>query len=171
MITGTIILGAGLILMFLTQNPWIMLIGVLVFAIGEMASSPKYTEYVGRIAPTDQKALYMGTSFLPVAMGHFLSGWISGKPFEIVADKLYLMKRAVAESGFSIPGISDSFTQTQYFQKAEELFGMDTLSLTNHLWTLYGPYKVLFQYAGLAFLAALLLYIYDRFILKSVANN
>jgi dipeptide/tripeptide permease len=170
MITGSIILGAGLILMFLTRSPWVVLIGVLVFAIGEMASSPKYTEYVGKIAPPDQKALYMGTSFLPVAIGHFLTGWISGRPFEVIADKLYLLKKAVAESGFSIPDISESFTQTQYFQKAEELFGMDSLSLTKHLWELYGPYKVLYQYAGLAFTAALLLYLYDRFILGSQNN-
>jgi proton-dependent oligopeptide transporter, POT family len=57
MITGIMILGAGLLLMFFTQNPWLVILGVLVFAIGEMASSPKYTEYVGRIAPPDKKAL------------------------------------------------------------------------------------------------------------------
>ncbi len=126
MITGTIILGGGLILMFFTRNPYLVLFGVLVFAIGEMASSPKYTEYIGRIAPPDMKALYMGTSFLPVALGHFLTGWISGKPFEVVADKVFLLKKAVTENGFSIPDISENFTQSQYFEKAEQLFNMST---------------------------------------------
>jgi len=171
MITGTVILGVGLILMFLTRNPWIVLFGVLVFAIGEMASSPKYTEYVGRIAPPDKKALYMGTSFLPVALGHFLTGWISGRPFEVVADKLFLLKKAVAENGFSIPDISDNFTQTQYFESAEKLFGMDSVALSNHLWVTYSPYHVWYQYAALAFTAALLLFVYDRFILSSKTDN
>jgi MFS family permease len=53
----------------------------------------KYTEYVGRIAPADRKALYMGTSVLPIAIGHFAAGWISGKPFEVIADKYYLLSR------------------------------------------------------------------------------
>ena len=63
MMTGIMILALGLMGMFLTMNPWIMLIGALIFAIGEMASSPKFNEYVGRIAPADKKALYMGTVF------------------------------------------------------------------------------------------------------------
>ena len=167
MISGTIILGFGLILMFITQNPWIMLFGVLVFAIGEMASSPKYTEYVGRIAPVDKKALYMGTSFLPVAMGHFLTGWISGRPFERVADKYYLLKDAVAQRGYNIPDISENFTQTDYYLKAQELFGMDGKQITDYLWDTYNPSSVWIQYAGLAFSAAILLFLYDRYILRS----
>lgn len=167
MITGIIILGVGLILMFLTRSPWIVLFGVLVFAVGEMASSPKYTEYIGRIAPPDKKALYMGTSFLPIAIGHFLTGWISGRPFEVVADKFYLLQKAIAENGFTIPDISDTFTQTEYYQKAEQVFGMNTIELTNHLWTTYSPNQVMYQYAGLAFSAALLLFLYDKYILKS----
>jgi POT family proton-dependent oligopeptide transporter len=166
MITGTVILGVGLILMFITRNPWIVLFGVLIFAIGEMASSPKYTEYVGRIAPSDKKALYMGTSFLPVAIGHFITGWISGRPFEIVADKMYLINKALTENGFSIPEISDSFTQSEYIQKAEQLFNMTSVEFSNHLWLTYGPYKVIYQYAGIAFSAALLLYLYDKYILR-----
>ena len=67
----------------------------------------------------------MGTAFLPIALGHIGAGWISGRPYEKMADKLYLLKKAVAEKGFDIPDISDSFTQTDYFNRAQELFGMD----------------------------------------------
>ena len=115
MMTGIMILALGLLLMFLTQNPWVMLIGLLIFSIGEMASSPKFNEYVGRIAPPDKKALYMGTVFLAIAIGHFLAGWVSGKPFEVLADKYYLLGRAVEQKGYIIQPISDQFTQTQYF--------------------------------------------------------
>jgi dipeptide/tripeptide permease len=165
MMTGIFILGGGLLLMFITQNAWIVLIGVLIFAIGEMASSPKYTEYVGRIAPEDKKALYMGTSFLPVAMGHFLAGIISGKPYEVLADKFYLLRKAVADRGFDIEPISDTFTQNQYLAKAEELFNMDNGQLTNFLWENYHPQNVWFLFTGLALFASLCLYLYDKFIL------
>lgn len=169
--TGIFILAFGLCLMFTTLNPWIIIFGVLVFGIGEMASSPKYTEYIGRIAPSDKKALYMGTSFIPIAIGHFAAGWISGKPYEIVADKLFLLKKAVTESGFNIPDISDTFTRTDYFNRAQELFGMDALQLNRYLWDTYHPSKVWIIYSGMAVTAGALLFIYDRFVLRGREVN
>jgi dipeptide/tripeptide permease len=163
--TGALILAGGLLLMFITRNPWIVLIGVMMFAIGEMASLPKYTEYVGRIAPLDKKALYMGTSFLPVALSHFAAGWISGKPYEILADKVTLLQKAVAEKGFDIPQISDSFTQNQYFEKAEKLFNMNSSQLTQYLWSTYHPEKVWIMFVSIGLMASIMLYLYDKFIL------
>ena len=170
MMTGIMILGGGLLLMFLTQNPWIMLIGLLIFSIGEMASSPKFNEYVGRIAPPDKKALYMGTVFLSIAIGHFLAGWVSGRPFEVLADKYYLLGRAIEQKGYTIQSISDQFTQTQYFERAQELFGMDGTQLTQYLWDTYHPSNVWFLFTGIAVAASLFLLLYDRFILKGKAN-
>lgn len=170
MMTGIMILGGGLLLMFLTQNPWVMLVGVLIFAIGEMASSPKFNEYVGRIAPPDKKALYMGTVFLAIAIGHFLAGWVSGKPFEVLADKYYLLAKAVEQKGFTIQPISGQFSQTQYFERAQELFGMDGPQLTKYLWDTYNPSSVWFLFTGIAVAASLLLLLYDRFILKGQEN-
>ncbi|HDZ41587.1 MAG TPA: MFS transporter [Bacteroidetes bacterium] len=171
MITGIMILGGGLLLMFLTRNPWIMLVGVLIFAIGEMASSPKFNEYVGRIAPPDKKALYMGTVFLAIAIGHFLAGWVSGKPFEVLADKYYLLSKAIEQKGYTIRPISDQFTQTQYFEKAQELFGMDGQQLTSYLWDSYHPSSVWVLFTGIAVAASLLLLLYDKFILKGQSNK
>ena len=151
--------------MFFTRNPWIVLIGVLIFAVGEMASSPKFTEYVGRIAPPDKKALYMGTSFLPLALGHFAAGWISGKPYEVLADKVFLLQKAVAAKGFDIPQISDSFSQNQYFEKAQQLFHMNSSQLTQYLWNTYHPENVWIMFASLGLLASVLLYLYDKFIM------
>lgn len=171
MMTGIMILALGLLLMFLTQNPWIMLIGLLIFSIGEMASSPKFNEYVGRIAPPDKKALYMGTVFLAIAIGHFLAGWVSGKPFEVLADKYHLLGRAIEQKGYIIQPISDQFTQTQYFERAQELFGMDGQQLTQYLWDNYHPSNVWFLFTGIAVAASLLLLLYDRFILKGQENT
>lgn len=161
-ITGIMILAAGLWLMFLTQNPWIMILGVLVFAIGEMASSPKYTEYVGRIAPSDKKALYMGTSFLPIALGHFAAGWISGRPFEVIADKYYLLSRALTEKGLSLS--PEGLSQTEFFTKSQGLLNMDAGQLDQYLWNTYHPSNIWILFAGIAVLGSVLLWFYDKFI-------
>ena len=163
MITGITILGAGLMLMFFTQNPWLVIVGVLIFAIGEMASSPKYTEYVGRIAPSDKKALYMGTSFLPIALGHFAAGWISGRPFEIIADKYYLLGRALAEKGIILS--QEGLTQNEFFLKAQSLMNMNSARLEKYLWDTYHPSNIWFLFTGIAVLGSLLLFLYDRFII------
>jgi proton-dependent oligopeptide transporter, POT family len=169
--TGTTILSLGLLLMFTTFSPWIVIFGILVFGIGEMASSPKCQEYIGRIAPADKKALYMGTYFLPVGIGHLAAGWISGKPYEVIADKYYLLQKAVAEKGFDIQPVSDTFTQTQYFEKAQQLFGMDSHQLTSYLWNTYHPSHVWVIFTGLAICAAVLLFLYDRYILISKSET
>jgi dipeptide/tripeptide permease len=164
MITGIMILGAGLFLMFFTQNPWLVIAGVLVFAIGEMASSPKYTEYVGRIAPSDKKALYMGTSFLPIALGHFAAGWISGKPFEVIADKYFLVSKALAEKGFTVN--PEGLSQTELFTKAQEMMNMDANQLEQYLWNTYHPSHIWFLFTGIAVSGSLLLLLYDRFVVR-----
>lgn len=165
--TGTVILAVGLVIMFLTRNPYIVLAGVLVFAIGEMASSPKYTEYIGRIAPADKKGLYMGSSFLPFAVGHYAAGYVSGKPYELIADKFHLLQRAIAERGFSVPELPDTFTQTQLYEKAQELFGMDAGELKIYLWNTYNPQNIWMLFGGLALLAAILILTYDKIILRN----
>lgn len=171
MMTGILILAIGLMGMFLTRNPYIMLVGALIFAVGEMASSPKFNEYVGRIAPPDKKALYMGTVFLAIAIGHFLAGWLSGKPFELLADKYHLLSKAVAANGFDIPAISDQFSQTQYLERAQELFGMNGKELTQYLWDNYHPSNIWVLFSGVAMLASILLLLYDKFILKGQSNK
>ena len=129
---------------------------------------------LGGIAPPDRKALYMGTAFLPIAIGHLGAGWVSGKPFEMMADKLFLLKKAVAAKGFDIPEISGTFTQTDYFNRAQELFGMDSHQLTRYLWDTYNPSRVWVLFTAIAIAASVLLFLYDRFILKgrdAAGNN
>ncbi len=57
---------------------WIVAAGIVIFAFGEMMASPTSQEYVGRIAPEDKKALYMGYYFVAVALGNLFGGILSG---------------------------------------------------------------------------------------------
>lgn len=166
MMGGILILAGGLSLMFSNQNSWLILLGILVFALGEMASSPKFTEYVGRIAPEDKKALYMGTSFLPIAAGHQLAGWLSGGVYERIADDISLLKLEVAKRGLSIPEISDTFSKNDFIAAAAEKMGMTTPELIQFLWTTYNPSNIWYVYSGVAVSAVILLWIYNRFILE-----
>ncbi len=166
MITGIIILSAGLFFMFTTRFSWLMIFGILVFSIGEMASSPKFTEYVGRIAPMDKKALYMGTSFLPLGLGHWFAGILSGDMYANISEKFTLLKKEVAIQGLDIPTVSNTFTQNDYINRAQELMGLNNKELTQYLWDQYNPMNIWMIYSGIAVGTAILLFIYDRFILN-----
>lgn len=164
MMGGIFVLSIGLFLMFGMQSGWIVLFGMLIFGLGEMSSSPKFTEYVGNIAPADKKALYMGSSFLSIALGHQMAGYLSGAPYEKVADKLFLLKAEVLKRGLSVPEIGDNFTKTDYFNEAARQMNFSQQQLTDFLWNGYHPQSIWIIFSSVALSAVVLLFLYDRFI-------
>jgi dipeptide/tripeptide permease len=69
---------------------WIVAAGIFTFSFGEMMASPTSQEYVGRIAPADKKALYMGYYFVAIALGNLFGGILSG---ELMGKLTYGMNR------------------------------------------------------------------------------
>ncbi len=87
MIVGMVIAAAGIALSAVAGGSMIgpvggaiivVIVGIVVFAVGEMMASPTSQEYVGRIAPRDKVALYMGYYFVAVALGNLFGGLLSG---------------------------------------------------------------------------------------------
>ncbi len=52
----------------------LLFLGIFLFAVGEMISSPRIQEYITWIAPKEKAGLYMGANFLSVGIGGLLSG-------------------------------------------------------------------------------------------------
>ncbi len=69
MALGFIVLGMANIM----AAPLVFL-GIFLFAVGEMISSPRIQEYITWIAPKEKAGLYMGANFLSVGIGGLLSG-------------------------------------------------------------------------------------------------
>ncbi len=165
-ISGFIVATIGIGLTFAMHNAFYLFITILIFSLGEMASSPKITEYIGKIAPKDKVALYMGCSFLPMAAGNFFAGILSGSVYQSMSDKITLLKTEVAARGLSIHPISEKFTQNDYINRACELMGMDKSSLTNMLWDKYHPSKIWIIFAGIGIATVIALFLYDKLMLN-----
>ena len=60
------------------RSATLVFLGVFLFAVGEMTSSPRIQEYIMWIAPKEKAGLYMGTSFLATAIGAMFSGLYTG---------------------------------------------------------------------------------------------
>jgi dipeptide/tripeptide permease len=64
MVIGALIGTLGFVLLAVFEDPWMFVMGIAVFSIGEMTVHPKYYSYVGLVAPKDKVAVYMGYAFL-----------------------------------------------------------------------------------------------------------
>src|SRR5437773_9303142 len=72
----------------LTSLAWIILIvhptvpmavlTLFTVSLGEITQSPRYYEYISRLAPPGQQATYMGFAFLPIGIGSLIGGWFGG---------------------------------------------------------------------------------------------
>ena len=166
MITGIMIASIGIGLMFISMNSIYLIFSILIFSVGEMSSSPKITEYIGRIAPKDKVALYMGMSFLPVAGGSFFAGILSGNVYGGISDKINIIKQEAAERVLHLPEITEKYTQTDFIQDFLAKTGMNASELNSFLWDKYHPYNILFVYAGIGIATAIGLILYDKFLIS-----
>jgi len=164
MIAGFIIASIGMALTLVTQNVIFVLVAILIFSIGEMAASPKITEYIGRIASSDKKALYMGYSFLPVFLGSIFAGFISGNVYQSMSDKHALLVKEVSLRGFIIP---DGLSSNKYFAEAASQMNLSQRELTNYLWNNYHPSNIWIVIISIGLFSALCLWLYNRFLIKA----
>ncbi|MCL2822546.1 MAG: MFS transporter [Polyangiaceae bacterium] len=90
MIGGIAIGTTGFILLALSSSPWVFVLGIMVFSIGEMTAHPKFISYVGLIAPEDKKATYMGYSFLYGVIGSSVGAITGANLYKYFVDGLGL---------------------------------------------------------------------------------
>jgi len=75
---GTLI--SGLAWLILVVHPSVPMVILTLFAVslGEITQSPRYYEYISRLAPPGQQGTYMGFAFLPIGIGSLIGGWFGG---------------------------------------------------------------------------------------------
>ena len=78
MVAGIVIGTLGFLCLAVSTNIWVFILGMSVFAIGEMTAHPKYYSYVGLVAPADKKAVYMGYAFLYGVIGSLIGSSLGG---------------------------------------------------------------------------------------------
>ena len=75
---GTLI--SGLAWLILIAHPTVSMAILTLFTVsfGEITQSPRYYEYVSRLAPPGQQGTYMGFAFLPIGIGSLVGGKFGG---------------------------------------------------------------------------------------------
>ncbi|HXK59990.1 MAG TPA: MFS transporter [Acidobacteriota bacterium] len=75
---GLFIAAAGFVVLgyAAVSSASLVFLGIFLFAVGEMITSPRIQEYITWIAPKEKAGLYMGANFLATGIGGFTSGFI-----------------------------------------------------------------------------------------------
>jgi len=77
-ILGTVITSASWLILAFKPTVWGAVLSLFVLALGEIIQSPRYYEYISRLAPPGQQGTYMGFAFLPIGIGSLIGGWFGG---------------------------------------------------------------------------------------------
>ncbi len=75
---GTLISGLAWLLLIIHPSFKMAIVTLFVISLGEITLSPRYYEYISRLAPTGQQGTYMGFAFLPIGIGSLIGGWFGG---------------------------------------------------------------------------------------------
>ena len=104
-IRGAIIATIGIGLTFYFGNVWFTIIGTMIFAVGEMMSSPTVSSFIALITPKGKEGLYQGTYFLPVAASYWVTSFISGNLYQSWSDKLSLLQTEMSKRNIDMPEV------------------------------------------------------------------
>ena len=155
---GCLLASLGIYLAGASMSIYLCLAGIACFSIGEMLCSPKMTEYLGVIAPPDQKALYMGYANIPLAIGWGYGSFVGGKIYEHSGEKAGLALRYLSE----VLQVHELPDRSQAFATLTRMLDQTPAQVTRLLWETYDPSQVWtpFALAGLLAAAAILVFNY-----------
>jgi MFS family permease len=156
---GMAVAGLGVLLAGSTPTWTFCLMGIALFSVGEMLSSPKMSEYLGVIAPEDKKALYMGYSNIPFAIGWTYGAFAGGDLYGRLGEKATLAARYLAEQ-LHVPG---TIARDQAFSLLLHKTGWSAAEATQKLWDLYSPGQVWTPFAIGIGVAVVALVVYNHF--------
>jgi len=163
MILGTLLSALAFFMIGWTTAGWIAVFGILIFSAGEMLSSPKFLEFIGNSAPSDKKAMYLGFSQLPLAVGWVLEGFFGPRLYGRFAAKETLSRNWMAENGMSADELA-AIPQGEAFQHLIEFAGKSPEALTDMLYQANNVGMVWNLMACVAIGSAIGLFFYGRWI-------
>ena len=133
MVVGTLMATLAIFLSGHSTAGWFSVIAILTFSIGEMLSSPKFSEFIGNFAPDDKKAMYLGFSQIPLAVGWTLEGKIGPWLYDEYASKDRFSRELIGSRNLLDATQIADIPQGEAFTKLMQLTGETKWQLTQVL--------------------------------------
>ncbi len=165
MVIGTLLASAALFLSGYSVSGWASVAAILVFSVGEMMSSPKFSEYIGNFAPDDKKGMYLGFSQIPLAIGWTLEGKIGPWLYDTFASKDTFSREVIVARGLLDEVAAKAIPQGEAFDHLVKLTGEDPFALTKLMHDTHSVETVWNIMAVVGIVSAFGIYLYGRWVL------
>lgn len=162
MILGTLLCSASLWICG-SSAAWFVALGIIVFAIGEMFSSPKFLEFLGNIAPSQKKAMYLGFSQLPLGIGWTLEGYFGPRWYDLWASKERFARELLVQRGMDLSQVQ-AIPKGEAFQHLVSFTGEPAKQLTQLLYNSHNVALVWYVMGAVGVVSAVGMYFYGRWV-------
>ncbi len=163
---GILIAGAGLVIIGTSSLGFIAILGVLIYTLGEMISNTRLTDFFGRMAPTNKKALYMSYINIAMAIGFGVGSLMGGILYRHVSEKAYLAAYHLEnEYSIRVDNLSGAV------EKLQSIKGLSADEATSLLWHAYSPWAIWLVFFGIGMLAIVGLYFYSKKYSENLPNS
>jgi MFS family permease len=144
LVLGMVIATVGFTLSGMSQAGTFAAIMIFVFAIGEIICSPKFSEFIGMTAPPDKKAIYMGYSNIPFAIGWAVGNWASGPLYDAFSSRTMLARTWLVEQGGMSAEAAEALPGEEVLSTMVQTMGGGATSYeaTALLWETYDPWII-----------------------------
>ncbi len=164
MVVGTLLATAALFLTGSATAGWASVTAIAVFSVGEMLSSPKFSEFIGNFAPDDKKAMYLGFSQIPLAIGWTLEGKFGPLLYDHYASKDAFSREMLIDKGLMAADAAKAIPQGEAFGKLVELMKAQPWDVTAELYKLHDVSMVWNIMGVVGILSAIGIWVYGRWI-------
>ena len=153
------VIGFGLSIIY--QNGTFLILGFVVYTIGELITNPKFTEYFDSISLKNEQSTHMGLLFLSNLIGYPIGALLGGYMYGGFGEKAALAQQYLA---------------TNFGQKVEinfalsvlkENLGYNDIQVTNMLWSHYNPMIAFLPFLLIGVLSLVGLLIYKKLITQN----
>lgn len=133
MVVGTLFASVALFVSGYSTAGWLSVFAIAIFSVGEMLSSPKFSEFIGNFAPDDKKAMYLGFSQIPLAVGWTLEAKIGPGLYDAYGSKETLSRAALLSRELMSQAAIDKIPQGEAFDVLVKATHLDPYVLTAQL--------------------------------------
>ncbi|MCF7732136.1 MAG: MFS transporter [Akkermansiaceae bacterium] len=165
LLVGTILVVVALTLFGLFNLAWMCVAAMAVFSVGEMLASPKFSEFLGNIAPPDKKAMWIGFSQAPILIGATIEAKVGPQLYHMWSDKDVLARQLLVERGVDPAGVTlQALPAGEAFHKLVAVTGEAPETLTRLLYETHHIGATWAFFAAVGLVSAALIFIYGKWI-------
>jgi MFS family permease len=172
MLFGTLLIALGLCFLGLTNLVWYTFLAIVIFSFGEMLASPKFSEFLGNIAPMDKKAMYAGFSQAPIMVGFTIEGKLGPQLYHIFSTKDEFAREMLLKNGFTPSQVTEhALPVGEAFNKLVQVTGQTSDHLTQLLYLQHHVGTTWLIFAGIGLVSAVMIYFYGLWLKTLVARE